>query len=244
MDDFFDEFFEVYDWLSNTTADFFSVLFENTNAKFRAMMYAVIFIGISSFLAEVIISFILSFRFRKPILFNIFKLKYYKSFVPKNIVVKDRNHLNSRHLSTITDRKVSVISDRKLSAISDRQYSVVSERDLYERFDDSFRFSSLSSGLKVLNYSSLIPRYFSIPDFRLYSSIMDRHYNILSSRYFSSLHNDIDEKHFTERYYDTDRYSGVSVNSEVINYSVSVPRSYDLFIISLRHQIQENYYHF
>ena len=215
MTEFFNYFYEVGVWLHDEVwIVFFDTIFNNEDDFFRYSMYLVIFVGIATFLSEVIISFIFSFRLRKPVIFSPFKLKEYQSKYSDTLPIKKltsrivRQRFYSRDLSVLADKKLSVVQDKKLfipnkGIVHPIPYNVLSpkERKLYKL------------------------RNFYIPEFRLYSSLILRSFDSEVAR---SLHS-IQEKDFNERFDDSKRFNGLD--------SRITPRYSDMILLTVCHPV-------
>lgn len=215
MTEFFDLLNEVVFWFyENVWMTFFELIYNNENDYFRYTMYLLVFVGIAGFLSEVLISFIFSFRLRKPIIFSPFKLKDYKAQYQEIYPTKKltsrivRQRFNSRDLSVLADKKLSVVQDKKMyipnkGIVHPIPYNVLSpkERKLYKL------------------------RYFYFPDFRLYSSLISRSFDSEVAR---SLHS-IQEKDINEKYDDSKRFNGLD--------SRITPRYSDMVLLTVRHPI-------
>lgn len=198
MADFFDMFYEVGVWLYDEVwVVFFTSIYNTEDAIFRSVMYFIVFLGIASFLSEVIISFIFSFRLRKPIIFSPFKLKDYKAqyqdiYPTKKLTSRFiRQRFYYRDMSVLTEKKLSVVPEKKLSLVPEKKLSVIPY-----------------NVLNLRERRALIPRLFTVPEFRLYSALDLRHFESEVARSYHS----IQEKDINERYDDSKRFSGLESN--------------------------------
>ena len=222
MSEFFDLLNEVVFWFyENVWMTFFEVIYNNENAYFRYTMYFVVFIGVAGFLSEVLISFIFSFRLRKLIIFSPFKLKDYKAqyqdiypnknltsrFIRQRFYNRDMSVLMDKKLSSISDRKLLVVSDKKLSVVTDKKFSSVTDKKL-SVFPEKKISVIPYNVLNLRERRALIPRLFTVPEFRLYSALDLRHFESEVARSYHS----IQEKDINERYDDSKRFSGLESN--------------------------------
>lgn len=223
MTDFFDLLNEVVFWFyDNVWMTFFELIYNNDNDYFRYTMYFVVFIGVAGFLSEVIISFIFSFRLRKPIIFSPFKLKDYKAqyqdiYPNKKLTSRIvRQRFYSRDLSVLADKKLSVVQDKKLFVVQDKKFYIPNK-----------------GIVRPIPYNVLSPkerklyklRNFYIPEFRLYGSLFLRSFDSEVAR---SLHS-IQEKDIIEKYDDSKRFNGLD--------SRITPRYSDMILLTVRHPV-------
>ena len=214
MTDFFDLLNEVVFWFyDNVWMTFFEVIYNNENYYFRYTMYLLVFIGVAGFLSEVLISFIFSFRLRKLIIFSPFKLKDYKAqyqdiYPNKKLTSRFiRQRFYNRDMSVLMDKKLSAVTDKKLFAVTDKKLSVVPEKKLLLVPEKKISVIPYNV-LNLRERRSLIPRLFTVPEFRLYSALDLRHFESEVARSYHS----IQEKDINERYDDSKRFSGLESN--------------------------------
>ena len=152
-------------------------------------------------------------------------------FIRQRFYNRDMSVLMDKKLSSISDRKLLVVSDKKLSVVTDKKFSSVTDKKLSVVSDKKLsvvtdkKFSSVTDKklsvfpekkISVIPYNvlnlrerrALIPRLFTVPEFRLYSALDLRHFESEVARSYHS----IQEKDINERYDDSKRFSGLESN--------------------------------